>query len=70
MLGFALFAVLFTLFLFWVLTGVDPLLQGIRALIIVRAGIGLALLQAHRAARTWWRLLPRAVSEVKKEVAA
>lgn len=54
--------------LLWLRSGRDPLWWLIRALIVLRAALGLAGAVGYRAALAWWRALPRAIEQARAEV--
>lgn len=54
--------------LLWLRSGRDPLWWLIRALIVLRAALGLAGAVGYRAALAWWRALPRAIEQSRAEV--
>lgn len=54
----------------WLRTGRDPLWWLIRALIVLRAALGLAAEVAYQAALAWRRALPKAIERGRAEVAA
>lgn len=52
----------------WLKTGRDPLYWLIRALIVLRAALSLAIATLAYAAKIWWQDLPAAIHAGSREV--